>query len=381
MKNNFLFPFVFLFVLFFCPAAGVADSDVIFSSSFNEINFADWTYANNKWQRDSGTDYLGERGKASISGAFKGESYLAKHVSTAGQSSVVLKYYYKIPAGKALETNDHIYLDWSADGGWTWQRFSEVDYTDTHTDGEWFFAEHILPVGAANNTNFAFRFVAVMDNGNDKFFLDNVLLEAGGQLLPGSLTVDLEIINDNGGALEPQGVNLYVDGDDYSEILPGSVAPRSFYPLTAGDYEVSYDSVVGYNVYYSGDCDGSGFVEVGSGQTKSCTVTYNDKGIILIVTKIVRNNNVGTKVVSDFSFTINGGEPIFFEVTGGYGTQGRKEVELNEGWYSIVEVPDPDYAATYKSDVADACNNMYISDGKDENGNKCDIINEYILGE
>ena len=68
-------------------------------------------------------------------------------------------------------------------------------------------------------------------------------------------------------------------------------------------YTVTEPAVAGYATTYS-NCTN---LNVASGETEVCTITNNDQGATLKVTKIVVNDNGGTAVVADFPLFIDGG--------------------------------------------------------------------------
>jgi uncharacterized repeat protein (TIGR01451 family) len=98
----------------------------------------------------------------------------------------------------------------------------------------------------------------------------------------------------------------------------------------------------GYALSYSGDCDEDGDVSVALGQTRTCTLTNDDVPATLIVKKIVINDNGGTKVASDFSFQVNGGEAQSFEA------DGQNNLTVNAGTYNVVEPGVAGYTTTYQ---------------------------------
>ena len=50
----------------------------------------------------------------------------------------------------------------------------------------------------------------------------------------------------------------------------------------------------------SGDCEANGTIRIVAGDDKTCTITNDDSGASLTVTKIVTNDNGGDAIVADF---------------------------------------------------------------------------------
>jgi uncharacterized repeat protein (TIGR01451 family) len=163
-----------------------------------------------------------------------------------------------------------------------------------------------------------------------------------------SLTVIKHVVNDNGGTKEASDFTLNVTG--------GNASPASFpgnengtgVSLDAGSYSVSEDAVNGYAVSYSADCSGS----LAPGEHKTCTVTNNDIQPKLTVTKVVVNDNGGTKEVTDF--------PLFVDQTGV--TSGVQN-GFNAGAHVVSETNVSGYTATITGDC-DANGNITLTAGQ-----------------
>jgi len=82
------------------------------------------------------------------------------------------------------------------------------------------------------------------------------------------LTVIKEIINNNGGNLTIEEVELFVDGNN--------VTPGSTVTLTPGEHTVSETLISRYVGTFSGDCDANGHVTLEAGDKKTCTLTNDD---------------------------------------------------------------------------------------------------------
>jgi hypothetical protein len=87
---------------------------------------------------------------------------------------------------------------------------------------------------------------------------------------------------------------------DGSSVVSG--AQNSF---NAGSHTVSETSV-GYAATFGGACAANGTITLALGDVKSCTITNDDIAPKLTVTKVVVNDNGGTKTVADFPLFVDG---------------------------------------------------------------------------
>jgi uncharacterized repeat protein (TIGR01451 family) len=162
-----------------------------------------------------------------------------------------------------------------------------------------------------------------------------------------NLQVIKTVINDNGGIATASSFNLHVKlgGVDVAgSPAVGVVTPGRLYALTPAAYVVSEDLNASYAKSFSGDCDALGNVTLAPGDSKTCTITNDDVAIIppqLTVTKVVVNNNGGTKVISDFPLFIDGGG-----VTSGVANA------TTVGLHTVSETADLGYANTITGDCA-----------------------------
>ena len=95
----------------------------------------------------------------------------------------------------------------------------------------------------------------------------------------GTLRITTHVINDNGGTKEASDFSNCIDtSNENSQTCSALLVMRKeIHKITfdAGNYKVTSDSdypLDGYTVTYSANCSGV----IGNGQTKVCTVTYND---------------------------------------------------------------------------------------------------------
>lgn len=88
------------------------------------------------------------------------------------------------------------------------------------------------------------------------------------------------------------------------------------------------------------------------GESVSCTFTNHRKRGTLIVKKVVVNDDGGTKVASDFSFSVNGAGAVAFE------PDGENVMTVDAGTYDVTEPPVDGYETSY-----DKCDDVVVPDG------------------
>lgn len=189
------------------------------------------------------------------------------------------------------------------------------------------------------------------------------------QKQPGVLHVIKNVINDN-----PEGYQgSAIDSDFTMNVSGGNANPASFsgdengtdVTIDAGaSFSVSEtgEQTANYGMTLSGDCSGT----MPEGGDLICTVTNNDNPPTtggLTVTKVVVNDNGGTKVVSDFPLMVDD-----TAVTSGESNQ------FAEGSYTVSETGDSHYATTY-SGACDGTPNVTVTNGQSAT---CTITNDDI---
>jgi len=165
----------------------------------------------------------------------------------------------------------------------------------------------------------------------------------------GSVKLVKEVTNDNGGQLGVNAFGLSIGGTAVTSgqtlVVPAGVLVTI---NEAGATGYSFVSITGTG------CPTvlGGTVTPLKDQTITCTIKNDDKPGTLIVNKVLKNDNGGTKKVTDFSYKINGGTAVAFEA------DGSNSHTLNAGTYSVVEVSDSAYTTTY-----DNCTNVVLTNG------------------
>ncbi len=162
---------------------------------------------------------------------------------------------------------------------------------------------------------------------------------------PGTLIVKKIVVNDNGGAKLASDFSFAVNGGD---AISFEADGQNDFSANAGTYNIVETAAAGYTTSYDNCSD----MVIANGGTATCTVTNDDQPGTLIVKKIVINDNGGTKVASDFSFAVNGGDAISFEA------DGENSLNVNAGNYTILEPSVDGYTASYEN-----CSNLDIPNG------------------
>jgi hypothetical protein len=161
------------------------------------------------------------------------------------------------------------------------------------------------------------------------------------------LIVIKHVINDNGGTATAANFTLDSGGtNDSPDNFSGAESPGTEVTLDAGSYNVTESGPSGYTASYSADCSGT----IANGQTKTCTVTNDDKAAKLIVIKHVINNNGGTATAANFTLDSGGANdsPDNFAGAESPGT----EVTLDAGSYNVTESGPSGYTASFSADCS-----------------------------
>ncbi len=158
------------------------------------------------------------------------------------------------------------------------------------------------------------------------------------------LIVIKHVINDNGGTATAANFTLDSGGsNDTPDDFAGAESPGTEVTLNAGSYNVTESGPSGYTASFSADCSGT----IANGQTKTCTVTNDDKAAKLIVIKHVINNNGGTATAANFTLDSGGtnDSPDDFAGAESPGT----EVTLDAGSYNVTETGPSGYTASFSA--------------------------------
>ena len=128
---------------------------------------------------------------------------------------------------------------------------------------------------------------------------------------------------------------------------------------TAGSHTIRETGDTNYTAVISGDCAANGTITLAAGDTKACTITNTFKAPKITVTKVVINDNGGTKVVSDF--------PLFIDETG---VTSGVQVTSTTGSHTIRETSDPNYTGGYQRQL---CGQRHDHAG----GGRCEGVHDH----
>jgi uncharacterized repeat protein (TIGR01451 family) len=162
---------------------------------------------------------------------------------------------------------------------------------------------------------------------------------------PAKLVVEKVVMNDDGGTKVAADFSFSVNGEN---ALPFEADGRNELTVPAGTYSVTEPAVEGYATSYEGCSE----VVIPNGGTATCTITNDDAEATLIVKKVVVNDDGGTKVAADFSFSVNGAQPVSFE------EDGQNNLAVAAGTYAVTEPAVDGYATSYEG-----CADVVIPNG------------------
>ncbi len=181
----------------------------------------------------------------------------------------------------------------------------------------------------------------------------------------GTLIVKKLVVNDSGGSKVATDFSFSVNGGAavafLTDPVPNPIDPlkgKNTLTVNAGNYTITEPAVSGYSPSYN-NCTN---VTVPNGGSATCTITNDDQAATLIVRKVVINDNGGTNIATDFSFSVNGAAAVAFLTDPVPNPSdpllGKNTLSVAAGNYSIVE-PDVDgYTTSYNN-----CTNVAIANG------------------
>jgi hypothetical protein len=169
-----------------------------------------------------------------------------------------------------------------------------------------------------------------------------------------TLTLVKVVTNDNGGTRTVADFPLTATGPTTITGVSGTAAVTSV-RVNPGTYVLSETTQTGYTASAwsctAGTLTGSSLV-LSFAQNATCTITNDDQAATLIVTKVVTNDNGGTKVCADFSFSVNAAVAVPFEA------DCSNQQTVNAGTYNITEPAVAGYTTTFNN-----CSNVVIPNG------------------
>ncbi len=165
------------------------------------------------------------------------------------------------------------------------------------------------------------------------------------------LIVVKHVVNDNGGSAAASAFTLTIGGVTAAggQSVTGAESPGVDKALTsAGAYTVTEGAHPGYDVTYSADCSAT----IALGETKTCTVTNDDRAAHLIVVKHVVNDNGATSAAGDFTLTIGGVTAAGGQAVTGAESPGVDRTLTSVGSYTVTEGAHAGYDVSYSADCS-----------------------------
>jgi hypothetical protein len=200
----------------------------------------------------------------------------------------------------------------------------------------------------------------------------------------GTLHVVKSLTNDNGGALTNfSDFSFTVDG---GTAIPFESDGTNDVTVVVGAHTVAEVGVPisGYTTTYANSANTNlncTSLSVTAGGTTTCTITNNDNPGTLIVRKLVVNNSGGTKVATDFTFSVNGATAVSFlqDPNDTDTLKGENTLTVDNGTYSVTEPAVTGYTTTYANSAnANAnCTSLVIASGSTAT---CTITNNDNIG-
>jgi len=163
--------------------------------------------------------------------------------------------------------------------------------------------------------------------------------------------------------------------------------------LAPGTYTSTEGSTAGFNLT-SIVCDDSNSTgdtgtrtatfRAEAGETVKCVFTNTRQAGTLIIKKVVVNDNGGTKIATDFSFSVSGPTPssnVSFLQDGADTLKGKNTLTVNPGTYSVTETPPAGYTIT-----SNTCTDVVVPAGgsaectitNDDNAPKLTVIKHVV---
>ncbi len=177
------------------------------------------------------------------------------------------------------------------------------------------------------------------------------------------LTLVKTITNDNGGAAAATDWTLTATGPNTISGATGSTNVTNA-SVGIGTYTLSESATpAGYTagdwscVKNGGQAVTGSSITLAGGDSATCTINNNDKTATLKVKKVVINNNGGGENANDFTFSVNGGNPITFSQSTD-NLHAENDLTVNAGTYNVTEAPFTGYTTSY-----DNCSGVVIANG------------------
>ena len=178
---------------------------------------------------------------------------------------------------------------------------------------------------------------------------------------PATLTVSKLVVNDDGRSKLASDFSFSVNG---APPVAFEADGSNALSVPAGTYTVTEPAVPGY-IANLANCSG---IVLTAGGNATCTITNDDQApqsATLTVNKVMVNNEGGSKLASDFSFSVNGAAPVMFEA------DGSNALSVPAGTYTVTEPAVAGYAASLSN-----CSDIVLAAGESAT---CTITNNDVF--
>jgi len=195
-----------------------------------------------------------------------------------------------------------------------------------------------------------YSLTSIACTGNDSDGSDGLTLASGEDVIctytnddqAATLTLVKQVVNNDGGTASANDWTLKADGPSDLEGTTGVSTT-----VLAGTYDLTEDGPDGYSLAsiacVGGADDGSdGTVDLGVGETVTCTFTNDDTAATLTLVKQVVTDDGGTASPSDWTLTASGPTTV----SGASGTGGATLVSVPAGDYDLTEDGPTGYSLT-----------------------------------
>ena len=270
MKFKFIFTsciFLVVMVIIFClfNIAWAADSDNLIANPSLEIVNQNIPTLPQGWLKGgfctnsrvltypvAGYDGV-SAAKAEITSYTSGDAkWYFQPVTVIGGRSYTFSDYYTSDVSSSVKVQFQL-----ADGSY---KYLDLKILPANSSWQQFQTTFVAPANAVSLTVFH----AIKGVGS--LTIDNYSLKL--VPLPGTVTVNISVINDNGGILKISDLPIFVNG---KPVING--VAKSY---TVGNYQVVENTDPRYTLTFSGDCDSNGNIVLSSGENKVCNLTNDD---------------------------------------------------------------------------------------------------------
>jgi fimbrial isopeptide formation D2 family protein len=176
----------------------------------------------------------------------------------------------------------------------------------------------------------------------------------------GSLKVTKVVTIDDGGSATCDDFGFKVNG---GSTIGFEAECTNVLTLPTGTYSVAEPPVAGYDTTYQNCSE----VAVVNGQQATCTIENDDQPGELIVIKDLTTDDGSDASCDDFSFAVDGGNPIAFEA------DCTNEMTVDAGTYSVVETDADGFSTEYAN-----CSGLQVPNGGSAT---CTVSNDDQPGE